>query len=370
MRIVGIIISVLVICISSPLKAEPLENPHKTLYGMTPFPYDFTPESSKKTHDMVAAYGHIYAIHYDDGVPWDVALAGKPWPKKMQEDLDLWRQRTRGADTIYLGLAPLKLDRKSLAKAAKGTSTLSNWDKLDLDSPEIMKAYLNYDRRLVKNYEPDYLNIGIETGNMAHNDPQRWPKFEKFYLYVLSNLKKEWPDLKIGFSSTVGDLMKPGVGDRVRKIVDESDYIGLSFYPYGYTDAEQKAGTALTTAPDQWRKPLEWVQNYTDKPIAICETGFTTESFRLDVFGLNLHGDGELQAQYLKDLARIAEQDEYLFVIWFLMVDYDRLYKYIPDPYGIMKLWRNTGLWDSNLKPKPAWAIWKELVAEKQKHSD
>jgi hypothetical protein len=41
-----------------------------TLFGFTPFPYDFTLKAVKKTHDIITENSTIYALHFDNGIPW------------------------------------------------------------------------------------------------------------------------------------------------------------------------------------------------------------------------------------------------------------------------------------------------------------
>jgi hypothetical protein len=49
-------------------------------------------------------------------------------------------------------------------------------------------------------------------------------------------------------------------------------------------------------------------------------------------------------------------------VVWFLGIDYDKLYAKLPAGSKAMKLWRNIGFFDGELRPKPAWEIWKAGV--------
>lgn len=343
-------------------RAESSSSRGQTLFGLTPFPYDASEDAVVKVHELVAANGNIYALHFDDGIPWREALADKPWPAKLRADWAHWKRRIPPAQKIYLGLAPLAIDRETLAKASPGSSLPSAWNMLEPDHAEVMTAYLNYARRAVAHFQPDFLNIGIEAGNLASNAPERWAGFERLFEHVRAGLKRQWPHLPIGISITLQDLMRPGVAERVRPVIEASDYLGLSFYPYGSTAWERRMGTALANPPRRWRWPLAWVRRYTDKPIAICETGYTTQSFRLQAYGLELSGDPSIQAQYLADLGRIARAESYPFVIWFLAVDYDRLYQKLSDPDGTLRLWRNIGLWDGALHPKPAWSVWQALV--------
>ena len=71
-----------------------------------------------------------------------------------------------------------------------------------------------------------------------------------------------------------------------------------------------------------------------------------------------------MQAEYVRELFEIAARDRYAFVIWFLAVDYDKLYARMPPGSEAMQLWRNIGLLDGELRPKPAWDVWKAGLAK------
>jgi len=90
------------------------------------------------------------------------------------------------------------------------------------------------------------------------------------------------------------------------------------FYGLGYASAEDRtlqmdllrrrgAGRlsevfgqrTLQTDRAPWREPRSWVRAYTNKPIAICETGYTTKDIKLPEYGLDMTGDPATQAAYV-----------------------------------------------------------------------
>jgi hypothetical protein len=202
------------------------------------------------------------------------------------------------------------------------------------------------------------LNLGIEAGELAIRKPSKWPKFAELFDYVRTALKQEYPNVKIGISFGLQALMSPDVSQLVKPVVNNSDYLCLSFYPNMSKFGEKFGAPALPDGNASWLKPLSWVHGYTDKPIAICETGYSSKPVNVEGFNLNFPGDADVQSAYLLDLISLAKRDNYLFVIWFLAIDYDKLYAKLPDPDGVNKIWRNIGLLDGDLNPKPAWAIW------------
>lgn len=352
----------LVALTTAPASARPL-------YGFTPFPYDSTDEAVTRTLDIVRNNANVHALHLDDGIPWDELLDAKPNPKRVQREWDDWTRVIPTGRPVYLALAPLAKDRKSLAptKGEAGTSSSLPWSlKLArLDDDKVKAAYLEYARRAVKQFRPSYLNLGIEAGELAARDPKRWPQFEALYRHVSQALKRDNPRLQIGISFGLQSLMKPGVAELAKPLVDASDYLGLSFYPHMSPFAEKFGDPPLGEREQAWRAPLDWVQRYTNKPIALCETGYSSMNAELPAYSLKIKGDPVLQASYVRELAQLAERDNYLFIVWFLAVDYDRLYERMsgtPDN-EVNLLWRNIGLWSGDIKAKPGWAEWQNALA-------
>lgn len=345
----------------------------RTTFGFTPFPYDFSLEAVGKTHEIVVANSTIYALHFDNGIPWKEALADSPFPLRVQKSWDDQARSIPKGHKVYVGLAPLDKDRKSLAPATgekeKVTMPVELRDA-PLDAPQVKQAYLSYARRAVQRFKPHFLNLGIEVGGVLMRDSTRWSQFERLYAHVRSALKKEFPDVQMGISFSLGHLRVENAAKATKSIITQSDYLGLSFYPSASAFDEKFGLPPYGVGADAWRKPLAWVRAYTDKPIALCETGYTTQNSDVPQFDLHIKGDAELQAAFVKELFEISSRDRYAFVIWFLAIDYDKLYAKMPPGSEVMQLWRNIGLLDGELRPKPAWKIWKAGVERSRGSTD
>ena len=217
----------------------------RPLFGFTPFPYDATPEAVAKTQAILNDNANIHAIHLDDGIPWEELLDDKPFPARVTKDWDDQARTIPAGRPVYVGLAPLAKDRKSLApgKGAQDFMALP-WSLkfAALDDDKVKRAYLEYARRAVARFKPTYLNLGIEAGEMASRDPKRWPQFEALYRYVFDALKRDNPQLKIGISFGLQGLRKAATAQRAKALVESSDYIGLSFYPTASPFGEMIAG--------------------------------------------------------------------------------------------------------------------------------
>lgn len=332
------------------------------LFGLTPFPYDLTLSAIEATNDLVAKHGDVYGLHFDDGIPWAEALSGEVFPRKLRDDWDGKRRSVPPGMPIYLGLSPLSQDRESLAAASDGSSIPRGIRGAALDAEPIKQAFYNYAHRAIETFDPKFVNLGIEAGELAERNPSRWAQFVRLYEYVRNRIKREQPDLQIGISFGLQSLMDARVARRARSILDKCDYLGVSFYPYMSRFHEKLGSHKLPDPPRQWTQPLEWLRDYTDLPLAICETGYTTQDVHVPKYGLHMPGSPALQAQYVRDLGRIARRDHYLFVIWFLPIDYDKLYAKLPEGDGTNRIWRHAGLLDQNLNPKPAWDEWNDVL--------
>jgi hypothetical protein len=348
------------VCISQPLT-------NQTLYGFTAFPYDLSTEAVDNVHDIILPNSSLYAIHRDDGcVPWQEALDGAKFPAWLEEDWASIKARIPSEMPISLHVTPTQNDRYTLsyqcgtAEGEMGVmpTTLEN---KPFNDPQLLSAYLNYARRVVDVFKPTFLTIGIEMSELSLNHPDEWEGFAELMTATLEGLRKSHPEVKLGVEFVLQSFLLPRVAEQVKPLVEQLDFLGISFYPYGTGFGEALGAPALPEPPAQWLEPLKWLRSYTDKPIAIVETGYATKPG--SAYGIDFTGDETLQEIFLRDLLQIAKEDHYLFVIWFVLIDYEKLLAKLPsgDTAEAAKIWVNTGLFDSDLNPKPAWELWQKL---------
>jgi hypothetical protein len=349
------------------LTANPARGGESTLFGFTPFPYDLTAQAQQATDEIVRANSTIHALHFDDGVPWSEALADAPFPGRVTREWEEAARRLPRDRPLYLGLTPLAKDRKSLAGYRgdrDGVPMPRQFQGARLDDPNVKQAYLNFVRRAVRTFHPTFLNVGIEAGAILGRDPGQWDAFQSLFRHVRSGLRQEFPEVKVGISFELSSLRRPRNAERARALIELSDFLGLSFYPHMGAFYAKLGDPLLGKGEASWREPLDWVAKYAVKPIAICETGYSSQDVSLRSHGLSLTGDESLQAAYVRDLAALARRDRYLFVIWFLVADYDLLYAKLPDTPDkeVNGLWKNIGLLGGQLREKPAWQEWIRAV--------
>ncbi len=326
--------------------------------SIQPFPYDLTAEAVSNVTSIVRDNANLYTVQLDNGIPWEAALAGSAFDAGL---MDQWRRHKESIaphHQVYLAIGPLADDRTSWAPDFQGKKAPAWAGEERRLNEQFKTAYTKYVLRAIEYFQPAYLNVGVEAGDMAAKKPSKWPVFEALYAHVVAEVRAKYPSLKIGISSGLPLLQKSGVLERVKKVIDQSDYVGISFYPYMSEFYVKLGADPLPAPPDQWRKPLEWLHQNVRKPIAICETGYSSEPVNLTHYGLKLQGGRDLQSQYVADLATIAQRDHYLFTVFFLAVDYDALMKKIRPGDETPRLWGRTGFFDTNLMAKPAWSTY------------
>ncbi len=328
--------------------------------GFTPFPWDFYLEAVAGTNRSSTEWGDIVSHHLEQGVPWTEAAEEKPFHPKMMED---WNNRKKTAEgkKLFLSLTPLNEARNSmdLYRGEKEDMPLpETFQNKSFNDPIIKQAYLNYCLRAVEFFQPDYLAIGIEINELFHNAPNQWSSFRELYLDTYAELKKKFPTLPVLATFSLHNLTNPGWQDRVEQqkeihdLLAHADLMGISYYPFMAGQLERPQST------------LDWLRNFTDKPIAITETGFPAEIISLKTFNVTISGDPEKQKTYYQTILERANRDEYRFVISFLIRDYDALWEKIknssPEAFVV---WRDCGMVDEQGISRPAFDVWKDYYS-------
>lgn len=335
--------------------------------GFTPFPYDFSIEAVVETNENIREHGDIVSLHFDGGVPWTEALDDKPYHPKLMEDWNNKRNAAKGKKRL-ISVTPLNNGRNAMANYRGKDENMplpATFQSKAFNDPMIKKAYLQYCRQVVAYFQPDYFAIGIEVNELFHNTRDSWDAYVELHKHTYAALKKEYPELPIFTTMTLHNLRNPGWNDikeqqeAMKAFLDHIDMLGVSYYPF-------MAGHSETP-----NEHFDWIRAFTEKPIAITETGYLAEELKLESFGITLHGTPEKQNTYFTTLLERANRDDYRFVISFLYRDYDALWEKIKSfsPEAFM-VWRDCGMTDETGKPRPALNTWKSWYQRNYVSSD
>ncbi|MBN1846214.1 MAG: glycosyl hydrolase 53 family protein [Sedimentisphaerales bacterium] len=322
--------------------------------GFTGFPSDITAEAVKQARQFSRQNADILA-HHIEGVPWAQALEGAPFSKEMMEEWAGKKLATPQGAKVYLAVSP---GRGELKVADKGPPLPKELNGKGYDDPLVKKAFLNYCRRAVQFFEPDYLGIGIEVNEIFPKGTEAWRAYAELHRYVYDALKKDHPEMPIFASFTLHGMLNAKGAAREKlagafeQIMPQNDLVAVSFYPFiagGTTDIKTS---------------LQWMTDRFDKygkRYAVVETGEAAERLRFPGSGQVVNGTEEKQAAYYRELLATAEARRFEFVISFLHQDYDAMWERIKSfsPEAFMA-WRDCGLLDETGKKRPSYHVWKQ----------
>jgi hypothetical protein len=335
--------------------------------GFTPFPYAIRSQAVDYTYQTLEQSADLVSHHLDDGVPWQEALTNGPFHKNMQDDWNYRKARTLPSQKVFLSVSPLSFSRTTLASYRAETTQMplpAPWNSYSFNHPDVKKAYLSYCKRSIDFFEPDYFVMGVEVNLLLKLNPTLWNDYLELHGFIYQELKKAYPILPIAISVTGIDLLEGYTeADHAQQmagfsqLINQTDFLGISFYPYQ---------TKYVTGPlpeDMFRKLFA----LTSKPMAFTETGYPAQKFSIRNNEVTFEGTENKQNDYVSRLLKESAQANVLFVVNFVLRDYDELWQSIGGKDDITILWRDTGLIDENGKEREAFQTWKSYLAKPKK---
>jgi hypothetical protein len=324
--------------------------------GFTPFPYDITVEAVAETRKFLHANSDIIAQHIE-GVPWAEALKGEPFHKNLLDDWKGKREATPLGGKVYLALSPGRGDLGGYRGERENLPLPAEFKGKAFNDPAVKTAYLNYCRKGVEFFRPDYLAIGIEVNEIYQAGAARWKAYLELHRHVYEEIKKERKDLPVFASFTLHGLLnargkaRDDVLAAFRQLMPHNDLVAVSFYPFIAGGTTDIAGC------------LDWLTTHFDeygKPYAVVETGEAADRLTFPTSKQVVDGTPAKQKAYYEKLLAAAQERRFRFVITFLHRDYDALWEKIKGsaPEAFVA-WRDCGLLDERGRPRPAAEVWK-----------
>jgi hypothetical protein len=351
---------------------EEKANPSRTFrMGFTPFPYDYTLTAVEETYTNIKTNGDIINHHFDNGVPWVEALSGEPFNDNIINDWNFRKSSTAPGLTVYVSVAALNGERNGMAKYRGQNDNMelpSPWNAYSFAAEEVKTAYVNYCKRVIDFFQPDYFNMNIEANLLHYLKPELWPPFVNFHQFVYDELKKTYPTLRI-FSSITGAHLLEGFFDNnditlqrlaALQILEYSDLYGVSFYPY----MSKHLGEGYA------QNVFDELFSISSKPLAIAEIGYPAQSFNLPVdnnMSVSVESDETKQKLFLEKLLEACTQRKAEFLIYFTFRDYDQLWQYLGAKEDITIAWRDTGFLDEAGMQRSSLALWRSYFEREYK---
>jgi uncharacterized protein (TIGR03067 family) len=320
--------------------------------GFTGFVPDLTPEAVAGARAFVRENGDILA-HHIEGVPWAESLAGLPFPAKLLEEWTGKKSAVPPRGKVYLAISPGRGDLKPADHAAPIPAEIAG---KPYDHPRVMEAYLNYVRRMIEFFAPDYLAIGIEVNEIHDAGAEKWKAYAALHRHVYQGIKKMRPDLPVFASFTIHNIFKKrgAMLAAFEELMPFNDLVAASYYPFFVPDEDRLSA-------------LDWtVEEFGrfGKPFAVVETNDEAERLPLPSLGVTIEGTPERQLAYYEKLLALARDRKFRFVISFIHQDYDALWEKIKGSSPeLFMAWRDCGLLDERGRPRPALEVWRSYLA-------
>ncbi len=333
--------------------------------GFTTWPYDATAMAVNFVYTETSARGDFIAHHLDGGVPWQAALDGAAYHPAVEAEIQTRLDNTPANQRMYLAISPFNGARDGLAGnwgADPNEGLLAPWDTRDFDSPEVIVAYTNFARDLITRFQPTYFNLGIEASELLVNDLTRFNRYVTFATQVANALRADFPDLRLMISVALkspGSVRADTIEANIGPLIDLVDVVGISVYPYVFFDHADKGDP--DNLPSNWFSQIQNIAN--GKPIAVAETAWIAERLEVPIFGVDVMANAQNQADYMVELFAEAEALDAEFVVWWALVDFDALWNAALGQDPLARIWRDTGLFDESLNPRPALDIWQQQFA-------
>lgn len=336
------------------------------LMGFPALPYAFTAAAIDDTWAHVNAHSDMVMIHLENGVPWEEAYTGAPLPANVETELNAQAARILSDKQVLLASVCMDTFRENLCGSwtAAGTNQARAgvWATRNFASQEIADAYVAWMEILIARYNPDFVNYGVEATELSLKDPAEFLQFQIFAQRVYTALKTAHPTLPIFFSFIVkypGSADAATVNAGFTSIKAYTDYLAVSTYAFAFYYPAASGDPA--NLPADWL--TQAIDLAPDKPFAIAETSWIAEDLVIPAWSLNNPATPEFQRAYVERLMAECDRANAVFVIWFVIIDYDELWRTAFGSGDLARLWRDTGLFDENRNARPVLTLWDQWLA-------
>lgn len=319
--------------------------PRSFQMGFSSLPPELTEESYEEAFQLFGEAGDVVLIQRVP--PWDELLSDEISKQTAQTTT----REAELAEANGLGVF-FAIDATDVSSGRSELAGLPDeLQGVGFEDRRVRDALVAYAQYVAVNYRPRYLAFGVEMNSYYDNQPQDFEHFVTLYREAYDGVKEVAPDTMVFPTFQLERLQgrRPD-GERAAaqwSLLDQFeprlDMLAVSTYPglvFGHPDE----------IPDSYYARL---RTYTDRPIAIAQTGYSSGPGR----------DGQNEGNELEQAAfvmRILDDTEALdmpFLVWFTAWDPP-----IADdpPFDLLQ---HLGLLRTDGTEKASWAVWIEAAA-------
>lgn len=319
--------------------------------GFSTWAYALTTASVEDTYSFIDENADVYSEHLDLSVPWAAWMNDTALPSAFTNEIASRKAKKISGAKLTVSVSLLNTSRNELATDYDGSTP----SYTALNDQAIEDAYVKHLEYITNELTPDYLILSIESNELLIHDPSKWDEYKLLMNNVRSRMKASFPSIPMSESMTLHNLYQPTVDNPnafISEVVDymnELEFASISFYPFfkGLNDAEG------------FLEAFDFLHSKVTVPIAFAETSHLSEDLTVNSFDLFIPGNETEQKDYLETLLINAQENNYLYVIWWCHRDYDELWATFPDEVkDLGKLWISTGLVNEDGVNKEALDSW------------
>lgn len=334
--------------------------------GFSPWLYEASLNAQDWVYDTIFQYGDIISEHMEEGVPWQESYDNVEFPINFLTEINSRVTRVPSGKKVLLQVSPLNISRDGLAPNRGNTANeplTAPWNTYEFNSPQVKTAFRNYVFRMKEYFQPDYLQIGVESNLLYRNNPSKWAAYVELHQYIYTELKTYYPDLPVSVSLFCVPFFPQwsapdNLQDQLNALADletHADLIAFSMHPF-------MSGLLAESFPSDYCSTLF---SYTNKPIAISESSYPAQVWQtITPPVLTFNGSQEKQDAFLLDILTNANTYNLQYVIWYSVRDYDTLWKNTLGESELALIWRDTGLYDEPGEARDAMDTWKAWYAK------
>lgn len=264
----------------------------------------------------------LAVLRLDRGVPWTIARNSSDpldYPAALRSLWDELEAAIAPQQKRYVITSPAGAE--GLAPEWDGETTqapVAPWNGLAFDHPDVVTAYTNHLRAIVRRFEPDYLCVGFEANALLPQMPHRWTNYAQLHRTVSAALIDEFPDLRIVVSIQNEHLT--GRHPAARRFLEAFDLEASVLSDVVHELAEHGDLLAIRTIPGLGNG-ID-----VDRAVAIARTAgivpafgelalnSAPETLSLASGEVAIDGSPELQAERLERAFQVARRERFAFV--------------------------------------------------------
>ncbi|MBW9259148.1 MAG: hypothetical protein K1562_16170 [Candidatus Thiodiazotropha sp. (ex. Lucinisca nassula)] len=322
-------------------------------------PYDWSETAFEETVSFIGKHSDMIFHYFDDGVPWDEASTDSRYHENVESLLSKRIENINDKQKVAVGLNFLDKNRKTLAGywgATDGLPRPGKWNRLSINHPDVIDAYVSYCRSMIQRFKPDYFIYGMEVDSVELDvQSAEFRALESMVSIIYEMLREEFPKLPLVLTFMLApeeDMDKRKL--MVERLLPYSDIYAVSFYPYLF---DEIGGDSDKIPPNLISRVRSYIGN---KPFAIAETGFNAKTWHLLNRFIWVPGSETSQANFVSFLLNEANSLNAVFVNWWVPRDLDRLWAKMKDAGAdpVLSQWNSNGLVDSEGIPRKGLKVW------------